>query len=569
MVFKRRTTVVILLVLTVLAFLLRVPEIGRPLQGDEYSSLHEAGKLNGFLYYIVLKVWMQFSTQEWWLRLPSIFAVCLTIPISYWIGKTLWDPGAGNVLAAFAATSPFVLDISLQVRHYGFYLAAAQLALAATLYFQRSPRMRRDWLVLAAAFLLLIGSQILGVLLVAILSGYLYIRLANWPERELSRFVLVGAIFLAGLIPILIPEVRVWGWEFLLESIGATTRLDYANIRGIGYTQLLKAGWTFYELVLGMGVYPLNLEFTIPAFLLCAVLVLRGLRHLWLSSKAVLALALGIILIPLAGILLVFEPLVPAFSETVSPKHLAMVWPAIALLLVAGTLARARRWLFAALILMNVLSVNAARSAPALGQPDWRELASWADQSDPELTLIINDGRSIAPLDFYFSDEFERAIIWDILQQGLPENIGDYEKVLFFSNDFQPDRRFAANTVLSNLISSGYQVHAGYVRYPLFHYELVRDDSPAIQQNLSGQLSYPFDIYGIEFQDLALPIVLQVDGAPVTINGAVELQPGLPNRVILLGDRSPAAGLVLVSNVLDFAEMQPGEIIATLQFKSQ
>jgi len=79
----------------------------------------------------------------------------------------------------------------------------------------------------------------------------------------------------------------------------------------------------------------------------------------------------------------------------------------------------------------------------------------------------------------------------------------------------------------------------------------------------NGQVAQPFSNYGLEFQDLRLPISVKVADASLHIIGAYGLPDleGARQMTVVLPPANKAARLVLVSNVLDSRLLQTGQTI--------
>src|SRR5262245_50634953 len=157
----RSTYVVIAIVTT--AVLLRLYGISfYPLEGDEYRSLVEAKSVglnwNSIIYSSMMHFWAQFGSSELWLRLPAAVFGAVTVPVMYKLGERLAGSRAAWVAAILAATSPFNIYHSQEVRFYSLFMFAAAVFMLATMTYVDSGKSRRDRsLVLITGLFLLIS----------------------------------------------------------------------------------------------------------------------------------------------------------------------------------------------------------------------------------------------------------------------------------------------------------------------------------------------------------------------------------------------------------------------------
>jgi hypothetical protein len=101
------------------------------------------------LYYMLLHIWMSFlGDSEAWTHTFSLLAATLTIPISYWAGKDIFDKRTGMIAAVMFAFSAFLTQYSQETRMYSLM---ALFGLLATIGFLKGFVMRqRRWVILFA-----------------------------------------------------------------------------------------------------------------------------------------------------------------------------------------------------------------------------------------------------------------------------------------------------------------------------------------------------------------------------------------------------------------------------------
>jgi uncharacterized membrane protein len=209
------------LVLAGLALRLAVP---RGIWLDEAISIHQArlslhdlfrnlyfGDRQPPLYHLVLWLTIRvFGHGEFAVRLPSLIAGTLVIPVLYELGRELYDRRTGLYAAAFATASPLLVWYSQEVRMYEFATLFGLLALLTQLRAVRNPSSMGNWAAYILSTAALLWSHYFGLLLVAvqqlIFVGVLVYRRRNGePLRALALgFAYSAAVLVMELIPLLV-----------------------------------------------------------------------------------------------------------------------------------------------------------------------------------------------------------------------------------------------------------------------------------------------------------------------------------------------------------------------------
>ena len=560
------------------SLLVRLWNIRMPLQGDEYSSLQEATKLgsnlSGILYFTILHFWMQLGHSDWWYRLLSVLLGMAAVPFAYWAGRLTADRLTGFVFATLVAISPFAVETSQGVRHYSLALTVSTMALTATLFLLYHPERRWSWIWLGISLLLLSLSHIFGILLSSILILFVYAVQGRWPRRQSNRLVLIGAGLTMVSTILLWPVTRYYGWQILQRSIDSFQRVNYQSSRGLSIVQVIKIPLTFYIFFLGYHVYPLMLLIVLPAAVLalgCTILGMVMLRRRNNALALVLS-ALSLIFI----VFLVLDSLTPPYTEMASPHHVTIAWPAFALLLAVGA-SRYRRGALVVLILLISLVGLAAgwRGDWSLGgsEPDWRAAAKFASDSRVGRTAILHDGRSQASVARYFPQELPRIDNWAYLQRKDTDNLADYNRCIFVTNDFHADPRQGFDRLLERIAESFTWVD-GRVSYPFFEYVLERKPDGMSGYALvpgTGQIRQPLNIYSFEFQDLHLPVTVKVEGVPLIVVGSFDLlnADGHRERIIPLASTPLTDRLMILSNVTANQGLAPGQQVAEVVLETK
>jgi hypothetical protein len=192
------------MILTALAFALRVPSLGRAYWIDEgisigissqpVSQLHRLLSEDGSppLFYVLLHFWISlFGTSEVATHLLPLLISLLAVPIGFWCGRELFDRRAGLAAAALFATNPFLGWYATETRMYP--LVVVLTAVGVTLAWRAvRDHDRRDGVmaVLAGAALLYTHNWGMYVVVVTtvVLAGYALSR----SDRRLAAEVVAG-----------------------------------------------------------------------------------------------------------------------------------------------------------------------------------------------------------------------------------------------------------------------------------------------------------------------------------------------------------------------------------------
>lgn len=156
-----------------------------------------------------------FGKHEWALRLPSILAAWLALPVVYKLGQHLAGGTCGGVAACLLAMHPDLLDEVRIGRCYGLVVLLAALMILATVRWkeQLDDGYRSAWWGGAAVALL--WTHYTAVLLVAATGAFLAWEVLRSRQRgrALARFVVVAIGAGICLSPLLAPieRLREWG----------------------------------------------------------------------------------------------------------------------------------------------------------------------------------------------------------------------------------------------------------------------------------------------------------------------------------------------------------------------
>ena len=524
-----RSTYLMMAIVTA-AMLLRLYGISLySLEGDEYRSLVEANSVglnwNSIVYSTMLHFWAQWGSTELWLRLPAAVFGAATVPVIYRIGERLAGSQAAWVAAMLAATSPFNIYHSQEVRFYSLFIFAAAAFMLATVAYVDSGTSRRNRFLVIVTGLFLLISHFLGVIAVSAQGLATFIAL---KKRPTARVIALSIGFFALIFGLpLLPPVRA----FLLHLyvVYGNAAAPPAFTTPVSLVSLAKAGFAGYAFLFGYHVYPSRLGLVGVGLGLSCFLLVRGVVQLWRKGKwTALALSYAGALV---GVYLVLDSIGGRVAGGVSPRHVAFVWPVLIVLVSIGVSSFSKkifRVLLIALLAMNAIALAYGwRKDWSYGPAtDYRAAAEFASRWKTQNAAILCAGRAGGPVDFYFPRDVAR-ISWysDLLNQE-PGTLFQYERLIVVSNDWGPDHRREMSQLLKYL-NENYRLVDGRVDYPLFEY--VFDRAPRAENPESAtlgstrQLHVPLSVYGLEFQDLKLPVTVAAKGATLRVNGGTEL----------------------------------------------
>ena len=560
-----------------LAVVLRIYAISLyPLTGDEYGSLLEARTVglnwNSILYSLLMHFWIQFGTSELWLRLPAAIFGVATVGVLFKIGERLGGFRAGVVVALFAATSPFNIYHSQEVRFYSLFILTTSLFMLVTMNTATKRAKRGPVLVLLTSFLLFFSHFLAPLALYA--QGT--VAWGTQLSATRRRLVLGGAalLFVGGCALLLTPAFHHGLWAFYQSYGNAPSSLEPAMmpLSLISLGKVLFAGFIFN---FGYHVYPLRVLFVAAGAVISIVLLFAGVRRIWKETKwGLLPVAY---LLTLFAVYVVLDGAGGRLANGVSPRHVAFVWPAFVVVMALGA-ARFQRpavYLVVAIVMMiNGLSVRAAwqKDWTYGNAVDYRAVAQVAARWMNNDTAIVHDDRSSGAVNFYFPSEAARTLsIAEIQDSGLSHLTE--QRLILVTDDWEPERRANANQLLKEL-GQNYSVVDGYVDYPLFAYLLesrTASHQAGTQVRENNPVELPVTNYGLEFQDIHLPITVSFHDTNINILGASALPDvsGNPELSLALPRAVTTDRVVLLSDVINADVLPLGQTIGEVEMETQ
>ncbi len=264
---------------------------------DLFSNLYN-GDRQPPLYHLVLWLTIRaFGHGEFAVRLPSLVAGTLVIPVLYELGRELYDRRTGLVAAAFAAASPVLVWYSQEVRMYEFAAVFGLLALLTQLRAIRNGTML-NWAAYILATAALLWSHYFGLLLIGmqqlIFIGIVVHRRRNHqPVKGLA----LGAAYSAALLAMqLVPLIVFAHHQYQVTSGAAGSPSGTYDLLSF-YSVLANLAWSLW------GYQPdattVLLAAMWPLFLLGSLALLGrgGSRQTMTLAVAALALVVALIVV--------------------------------------------------------------------------------------------------------------------------------------------------------------------------------------------------------------------------------------------------------------------------------
>ena len=253
------------------------------------------------LYFSVLWATVHvFGSGEMAVRLPSIIAGALVVPMLYLLGKEAYDQRTGVVAAAVGSVAPIMVWYSQEARMYALLMLFGVIALWAQVrIFNRGGRF--VWVIYAVASIALVWTQYFGALQVVVQQlAFVYVMWSRYRRGEPVREMVIGwAVTLFAVVVWLAPLVPFAHQQFVVnqtggkgfggpQQVGNATALSgnhlsiYAAIANV-----IWAVWGYHSnaaMALLAAMWPLGMLFA---------LVLLGRRH-----RQVTSLLVGAVVIP-------------------------------------------------------------------------------------------------------------------------------------------------------------------------------------------------------------------------------------------------------------------------------
>jgi len=439
----------LIIIILVLAFGLRLPQLNGSLWLDEAAQLLESSRpwsqqlnisadFQPPLIHLLLFFTLKISTAEWWLRaIVALIPGLITIWASYEIGRKIINQKAGIITALLLATSSFHIFYSQELRPYSLPTMWAVLSWLPLLKAVRLKRFSRlHWL--SYTIISLLGFY----------SSYLYpffwitqFIWVIWQQRHKLQEMIASA-FLIGLgfapwLPAFFEQLRV----------GGTVREKLPGWDQVASISQLKSP----ALVVGKFIYGvMNIEptlFFIATFLLIS-LIFSYLFYLNLNKfKKPKALKNLILISSWLFLPLLLAWIVSFWVPVIRPKRVLFLLPATYLLIShIVTLGRKKvqqQWgtvLVSILLMLNMWGVLQYHLNPNYQREDWRSLQQEIMNTySPSETILLFSFRSpFSPWRWYDQNQYPTLSTGKLYIKNVPQLsekiklINDYRYVLLF-----------------------------------------------------------------------------------------------------------------------------------------
>jgi mannosyltransferase len=173
-----RVTLLVLLATSAALRLWRLT--GKPFWFDECFSVEVARldwrnflhllwwrEANMSLYYLLLRLWLQFGQSEFFIRSFSVAAAVATLPAIHWIARMLYGRRVALIAAALFAFNAYSVRYAQEARSYSLFLLLATLSSGFLIAWLLRPD-RRNWIAYVLVSTLAVYAHFYAMLLVVV-----------------------------------------------------------------------------------------------------------------------------------------------------------------------------------------------------------------------------------------------------------------------------------------------------------------------------------------------------------------------------------------------------------------
>jgi uncharacterized membrane protein len=272
------------------------------------------------LSYIITHLFLPLGEGEFPLRLPALLFATLTIPLTYALGKSLFDRQVGLLGAFLLAIAPLQIRYAQEARMYAMWAFFSLLSLYLFWKAARSREARR-WVLFAVVTILALYTHLFTLLALGVMilfALWLLVRpqtRAQFPFQA-RHFIIAIAVILLAYTPMI---------PFLAEGL----------VSGEGLGGEVVPDWSLGALLLALRQFSggHDLGSVLYALLLIAAVIVLARKNRW-------ALALAMMWIALPFIIVVSLP----FGHNVRIRYFLFALP-VYLLVVAYGLRAMAQWL--------------------------------------------------------------------------------------------------------------------------------------------------------------------------------------------------------------------------------
>lgn len=219
---EHKTETILVLAITIFALILRIIALQNfgDLWVDELYSKYFASKNSAIditkalfkedfhvpFYFVLLHYWAKlFGSADNVLRLMGLLITTLTIPVSYYVVKDLFNDFAGAFSAVLLAINAFNIHYSVELRFYGI---AILFALLSTYFFVKlSQNFNKKWVICYSIFTLLLlytyNFSFMYVFCQFIVGLIYFIKTKKNCSKYIGMYSLIGVLYLPVIVMIL------------------------------------------------------------------------------------------------------------------------------------------------------------------------------------------------------------------------------------------------------------------------------------------------------------------------------------------------------------------------------
>ena len=333
------------------------------------------------LYYVLAWLWSQaFGVDEAGLRSLSALLGTLTVPAAFLAARRLISRPAALATALLVAVNPFLVWYSQEARAYALaiLLATVSVHLAARAAEEGDARSLGGWALAAAGA---VASHYFALFLVAAEAVWL-LRAPASARRARVAIAAVAAVCVA-LVPLALAQRDNGGASGFREAALSGRIADVPKEFLLG-----EFGGPF------RGLGPLCAVLAAAAV---ALLVARGSAEE--RRRAVVPAALGAATVALALVA------VPLGFDYLTPRHLAIAWVPLFLVVAAGLATRGARAAGTALAAALAIAFAAITLAipfdDDLQRDDWRAAARAVGDPREPRAILMSPATGFVPLSLY------------------------------------------------------------------------------------------------------------------------------------------------------------------------
>jgi hypothetical protein len=356
------------------------------------NRIHHA-EITPPLYFVAAWLTTQFGHSAILLRLPSLIAGSLSIPVCYLLGVRTVGRRAALVGTALVTLAPFAIYYSTEARAYGVMML---LVLVSTLAMLLAVDTRRVawWIAYAASSCAAVYTHLTCVFVLGV--QFLWLLWAHPEGRRAAVLANLGT--LAGLLPWTVGFVN----DFTSPTVRILTALSPFNAHEI---PIVLGHWAIgYPYANSAGLAQLPGRIALVLLAVATVLAVAGvIKRFAEPPRWSLSRRLGrrtVLIGALALACPVGEAVMSAFSTHVfGVRNLAASWPALALSFALLMVAAGPRLRLAA-ISLAVLSfaIGAQRMlVEPYERPDYQAAADYITHRAAPTDVVIDETGEISP----------------------------------------------------------------------------------------------------------------------------------------------------------------------------